>query len=124
MLARAWCRARPGFGLLQRSHQLKRSAWLAPAPCRLSSGLPVNIGVLFVQQQETWVVERMGKFHRILELGLNFLIPLLHQMCYMRSLKEIIINVLEQSAVALVSRQHRSQGLPSTIPPEIRLRHP
>ncbi|KAM9262115.1 stomatin-like protein 2, mitochondrial isoform 2-T2 [Morus bassanus] len=27
----------------------------------------MNIGVLFVPQQEAWVVERMGKFHRILE---------------------------------------------------------
>ncbi|NXK17105.1 STML2 protein, partial [Arenaria interpres] len=86
---------------LQRSQQLKHSAWLAPAPCRLSSGLPVNIGVLFVQQQEAWVVERMGKFHRILEPGLNFLIPLLDRIRYVQSLKEIVINVPEQSAVTL-----------------------
>ncbi|NXS97896.1 STML2 protein, partial [Jacana jacana] len=86
---------------LQRSQQLKRSAWLAPAPCRLSSGLPMNIGVLFVPQQEAWVVERMGKFHRILEPGLNFLIPLLDRIRYVQSLKEIVINVPEQSAVTL-----------------------
>ncbi|XP_063177231.1 stomatin-like protein 2, mitochondrial [Chroicocephalus ridibundus] len=101
MLARAGSRALPGLGLLQRSQQLKRSAWLAPAPCRLSSGLPVNIGVLFVPQQEAWVVERMGKFHRILEPGLNFLIPLLDRIRYVQSLKEIVINVPEQSAVTL-----------------------
>ncbi|KAF1631285.1 Stomatin-like protein 2, mitochondrial, partial [Eudyptes chrysocome] len=86
---------------LQRSQQLKRSAWLAPAPCRLNSGLPMNIGVLFVPQQEAWVVERMGKFHRILEPGLNFLIPLLDRIRYVQSLKEIVINVPEQSAVTL-----------------------
>ncbi|NXP13646.1 STML2 protein, partial [Thinocorus orbignyianus] len=80
---------------------LKRPAWLAPAPCRWSSGLPVNIGVLFVPQQEAWVVERMGKFHRILEPGLNFLIPLLDRIRYVQSLKEIVINVPEQSAVTL-----------------------
>lgn len=51
----------------QCAQQLKRSAWLAPAPQRLNSSLPLNIGVLFVLQQEAWVVERMGKFHRILE---------------------------------------------------------
>ncbi|KAF1569717.1 Stomatin-like protein 2, mitochondrial, partial [Eudyptes schlegeli] len=85
----------------QRSQQLKRSAWLAPAPCRLNSGLPMNIGVLFVPQQEAWVVERMGKFHRILEPGLNFLIPLLDRIRYVQSLKEIVINVPEQSAVTL-----------------------
>ncbi|NXV83057.1 STML2 protein, partial [Atlantisia rogersi] len=89
------------FSFLQRSQQLKRPAWLAPAPCRLNSGLPMNIGVLFVPQQEAWVVERMGKFHRILEPGLNFLIPLLDRIRYVQSLKEIVINVPEQSAVTL-----------------------
>ncbi|NWU71121.1 STML2 protein, partial [Pterocles burchelli] len=86
---------------LQHSQQLKRLAWLAPAPHRLNSGLPMNIGVLFVPQQEAWVVERMGKFHRILEPGLNFLIPLLDRIRYVQSLKEIVINVPEQSAVTL-----------------------
>ncbi|OPJ75423.1 stomatin-like protein 2, mitochondrial [Patagioenas fasciata monilis] len=86
---------------LWHSQQLKRSAWLAPAPHRLTSGLPMNIGVLFVPQQEAWVVERMGKFHRILEPGLNFLIPLLDRIRYVQSLKEIVINVPEQSAVTL-----------------------
>ncbi|NXB76591.1 STML2 protein, partial [Donacobius atricapilla] len=80
---------------------LKRAAQLAPVPCRWNSGLPMNIGVLFVPQQEAWVVERMGKFHRILEPGLNFLIPLLDRIRYVQSLKEIVINVPEQSAVTL-----------------------
>ncbi|KAM6111558.1 stomatin-like protein 2, mitochondrial [Phoenicopterus ruber ruber] len=43
----------------------------------------------------------MGRFHRILEPGLNFLIPLLDRIRYMQSLKEIVINVPEQSAVTL-----------------------
>ncbi|XP_009464851.1 PREDICTED: stomatin-like protein 2, mitochondrial [Nipponia nippon] len=43
----------------------------------------------------------MGKFHRILEPGLNFLIPLLDRIRYVQSLKEIVINVPEQSAVTL-----------------------
>ncbi|XP_068520932.1 LOW QUALITY PROTEIN: stomatin-like protein 2, mitochondrial [Anas acuta] len=93
--------ARAGPGLLRCAQQLKRSAWLAPAPQRLNSSLPLNIGVLFVLQQEAWVVERMGKFHRILEPGLNFLIPLLDRIRYVQSLKEIVINVPEQSAVTL-----------------------
>ncbi|NXS74750.1 STML2 protein, partial [Pandion haliaetus] len=86
---------------LQRSQQLKHSACVALPPRRLTSGLPVNIGVLFVPQQEAWIVERMGKFHRILEPGLNFLIPLLDRIRYVQSLKEIVINVPEQSAVTL-----------------------
>ncbi|KAM6228391.1 stomatin-like protein 2, mitochondrial isoform 4-T5 [Spheniscus humboldti] len=43
----------------------------------------------------------MGKFHRILEPGLNFLIPLLDRIHYVQSLKEIVINVPQQSAVTL-----------------------
>ncbi|XP_077202728.1 stomatin-like protein 2, mitochondrial [Paroedura picta] len=69
------------------------------APQRRASSLPLNTVVLFVPQQEAWVVERMGRFHRILEPGLNFLIPLLDRIRYVQSLKEIVINVPEQSAV-------------------------
>ncbi|XP_041436625.1 stomatin-like protein 2, mitochondrial [Xenopus laevis] len=67
----------------------------------VSSGLPINTVILFVPQQEAWVVERMGRFHRILEPGLNVLIPVLDRIRYVQSLKEIVINVPEQSAVSL-----------------------
>ncbi|XP_048360437.1 stomatin-like protein 2, mitochondrial isoform X1 [Sphaerodactylus townsendi] len=70
------------------------------APQRWASSLPLNTVVLFVPQQEAWVVERMGRFHRILEPGLNFLIPVLDRIRYVQSLKEIVINVPEQSAVS------------------------
>ncbi|NWT01084.1 STML2 protein, partial [Mionectes macconnelli] len=97
-----WCWSQScSSSVLQHSQQLKGAARLSPAPCRWNSGLPVNIGVLFVPQQEAWVVERMGKFHRILEPGLNFLIPFLDRIRYVQSLKEIVINVPEQSAVTL-----------------------
>ncbi|XP_040141917.1 stomatin-like protein 2, mitochondrial isoform X2 [Ictidomys tridecemlineatus] len=90
-------RAARGSGAL-----LLRSAVQASAPPRrASSGLPRNTVVLFVPQQEAWVVERMGRFHRILEPGLNILIPVLDRIRYVQSLKEIVINVPEQSAVTL-----------------------
>ncbi|KAJ8260867.1 hypothetical protein COCON_G00165900 [Conger conger] len=75
--------------------------WTAPAQQRWASSLPMNTVVLFVPQQEAWVVERMGRFHRILEPGLNFLIPILDKIRYVQSLKEIVIDVPEQSAVSL-----------------------
>lgn len=31
-----------------------------------SSDTPANFGIMFVPQQEAWVIERMGKFHKIL----------------------------------------------------------
>uniref|UniRef100_A0A8C7WPB7 Stomatin-like protein 2, mitochondrial n=1 Tax=Oryzias sinensis TaxID=183150 RepID=A0A8C7WPB7_9TELE len=74
---------------------------VTPVQQRWASSLPMNTVILFVPQQEAWVVERMGRFHRILEPGLNFLIPLLDRIRYVQSLKEIVIDVPEQSAVSL-----------------------
>ena len=41
---------------------------------RFKSGLPLSIGVYFVPQQEAWVIERFGKYNRILE-------PVIHTLC-------------------------------------------
>ncbi|KAG4074113.1 hypothetical protein HA402_014318 [Bradysia odoriphaga] len=62
---------------------------------------PINTIMLFVPQQEAWVVERMGKFHRILEPGLNILLPIVDRVKYVQSLKEIAIDVPKQSAITL-----------------------
>jgi len=70
-------------------------------PLRYKSTTPVNVGVMFVPQQEAWVVERMGKYHTILEPGLNFLIPLLDKVKYVQSLKEIAIDIPQQSAISM-----------------------
>ncbi|KAJ2558887.1 Stomatin [Coemansia sp. RSA 1933] len=61
--------------------------------------LPVNTVVKFVPQQEAWVVERMGRFSRILEPGLAILIPMLDRISYTQSLKEVAIEIPTQSAI-------------------------
>lgn len=66
---------------------------------RNKSGAPINLGVMFVPQQEAWVVERMGKFLKILNPGLNFLIPFFDTIKYVQSLKEIVIDIPQQSAI-------------------------
>ena len=48
------------------------------------SSTPINTVVMFVPQQEAWVVERMGKFNRILDPGVNALIPLLDKVIFGR----------------------------------------
>lgn len=48
---------------------------------------------------QAWIVERMGKFHRILEPGLNLLWPIVDKIKYVQSLKEIAIDVPKQSAI-------------------------
>ncbi|CAH2296873.1 stomatin 2, mitochondrial [Pelobates cultripes] len=87
--------------LLRSPHIHATNPWNSELQRCLASGLPMNTLVLFVPQQEAWVVERMGRFHRILEPGLNLLIPVLDRIRYVQSLKEIVINVPEQSAVSL-----------------------
>ncbi|KAJ8392769.1 hypothetical protein AAFF_G00072530 [Aldrovandia affinis] len=98
-MLRTMCRT--GGALLKHSRRSVPSQWTTPVRQRWASSLPLNTVVLFVPQQEAWVVERMGKFHRILEPGLNFLIPVLDRIRYVQSLKEIVIDVPEQSAVSL-----------------------
>jgi len=41
----------------------------------------------------------MGKFHRILDPGLNILLPVVDRIKYVQSLKEIAIDVPKQSAI-------------------------
>jgi len=61
--------------------------------------LPANTIVRFVPQQTAWIVERMGKFHRILEPGLAILVPFLDRIAYVKSLKESAIEIPSQNAI-------------------------
>ncbi|KAI0193127.1 SPFH domain/Band 7 family protein [Astrocystis sublimbata] len=61
--------------------------------------LPANTIVRFVPQQTAWIVERMGKFSRILEPGLAILTPFLDRIAYVKSLKEVAIEIPSQSAI-------------------------
>ncbi len=61
--------------------------------------LPLNTVVRFVPQQTAWIVERMGKFHRILDPGLAILFPFLDRIAYVKSLKESAIEIPSQNAI-------------------------
>jgi hypothetical protein len=61
--------------------------------------LPTNTIIRFVPQQTAWIVERMGKFSRILEPGLAVLLPVIDRIAYVRSLKESAIEIPSQSAI-------------------------
>lgn len=63
--------------------------------------LPMNTIIKFVPQQEAWIVERMGKFSRVLEPGLAILIPFIDKIKYVKSLKEIAMEIPSQSAITL-----------------------
>jgi hypothetical protein len=61
--------------------------------------LPMNTVVRFVPQQTAWIVERMGKFSRILQPGLAILIPFLDRIAYVKSLKESAMEIPSQSCI-------------------------
>ena len=61
--------------------------------------LPANTVIRFVPQQTAWIVERMGKFNRILQPGLAILIPILERIAYVQSLKESAVEIPSQSAI-------------------------
>lgn len=61
--------------------------------------LPANTIIRFVPQQTAWIVERMGKFNRILEPGFAILIPFIDRIAYVKSLKEAAFDIPSQSAI-------------------------
>lgn len=61
--------------------------------------LPTNTVINFVPQQQAWIVERMGKFSRVLSPGPNFLIPFFEKIQYVQSLKEAAVQIDRQAAI-------------------------
>ncbi|KAH8808590.1 hypothetical protein F5884DRAFT_377120 [Xylogone sp. PMI_703] len=82
----------PNSGLLGISSSVPSSYFQRPS-------LPANTIIRFVPQQTAWIVERMGKFSRILEPGLAILIPFIDRIAYVKSLKEAAIEIPSQSAI-------------------------
>lgn len=52
-----------------------------------------------VPQQQAWIVERLGRYHRIMEAGLHFVLPFIEVVAYKHSLKERAIDISEQPAI-------------------------
>ncbi len=68
-------------------------------------------GVRIVPQQYAYVVERFGRFHAVLEPGLNLIIPLLDRVAYMHSLKEVPLDVPEQVCITKDNTQLAVDGV-------------
>ena len=71
----------------------------APTSYFQRPSLPANTIIRFVPQQTAWIVERMGKFNRILQPGIAILYPILDRIAYVKSLKEAAIEIPSQSAI-------------------------
>ena len=64
-----------------------------------------------VSQQEAWVVERLGKFHRILMPGLNVIIPFIDRVAYKHQLKEFPLDVPSQICITRDNTQLQVDGV-------------
>ena len=64
-----------------------------------------------VPQQEAYVVERLGRFHAVLNPGLNFLIPFLDRVAYNHLLKEIPLDVPSQVCITRDNTQLTVDGI-------------
>jgi regulator of protease activity HflC (stomatin/prohibitin superfamily) len=54
-----------------------------------------------VPQQQSWIVERLGRFHRALSPGLNVLVPFVDRVAYRFDLREVPSEVPAQVCISL-----------------------
>ena len=64
-----------------------------------------------VPQQTAWVVERLGKFHAVLNPGLNFIIPFIDRIAYKHSLKEVPLDTPSQVCITKDNTQLTVDGV-------------
>ena len=60
----------------------------------------IFLSIKIVPQQEAWVLEHLGKYHKTLEPGLSFIVPFIQRVAYKHSLKEQAIDVHAQTAIS------------------------
>ncbi len=71
----------------------------------------VSNSVKIVPQQNAWVIERLGKYDRSLNAGLNFLMPFIERVAYKHSLKEIALDVPSQVCITRDNTQLQVDGI-------------
>jgi regulator of protease activity HflC (stomatin/prohibitin superfamily) len=71
----------------------------------------ITRAIKVVPQQNSWVVERLGKYHASLAPGLNFLVPFIDKVAYKHSLKEIPLDVPSQVCITRDNTQLQVDGI-------------
>ena len=64
-----------------------------------------------VPQQNSWIVERLGKFHAALLPGLNVVIPFIDRVAYKHMLKEVPLDVPSQICITKDNTQLQVDGI-------------
>jgi regulator of protease activity HflC (stomatin/prohibitin superfamily) len=73
--------------------------------------LLVWVTVKVVPQQTAFVIERLGKFHGVLQPGINWVVPFFDRVAYKHSLKEKAIDIPEQICITRDNVQVRVDGV-------------
>lgn len=71
----------------------------------------ISQGLKVVPQQSAWVVERLGKFHAVLNPGLSFIIPFIDRVAYKHTLKEIPLDTPSQVCITKDNTQLGVDGV-------------
>ncbi len=71
----------------------------------------VLMSVKVVPQQNAYVMERLGRFHGVLEPGLNIVIPFIDRIAYKHNLKEIPLDVPSQICITKDNTQLQVDGI-------------
>jgi regulator of protease activity HflC (stomatin/prohibitin superfamily) len=75
-------------------------------------GLIVLIkSIRVVPQQRAWIVERLGRFHAVLEPGLNIIWPFFDRVAYKHDLREIPLDVPPQICITKDNTQLQVDGI-------------
>lgn len=64
-----------------------------------------------VPQQNSWIVERLGRFHAALSPGLNVVIPFIDRIAYKHMLKEVPLDVPSQICITKDNTQLQVDGI-------------
>jgi len=67
--------------------------------------------IKIVPQQNAWVIERFGKFHRTLEPGLSVVIPFIDRVAYRHRLTEFPIDIAPQVCITRDNTQVQVDGV-------------
>ncbi len=59
----------------------------------------LSLLIKIVPQQNAFIVERLGKYHRTLEAGLNLIIPMIDRIAYRNNLKEMVLDIPPQVCI-------------------------
>jgi regulator of protease activity HflC (stomatin/prohibitin superfamily) len=71
----------------------------------------VLMTIKIVPQQEAFIVERVGKFDRVIEAGLHVIVPMMDRIAYRTSIKEMVLDIPPQICITKDNVQVHVDGV-------------